>query len=187
MDKIFLFDLETTGLDKKRHAIHQISGKVIIDDVVKESFDFKVRPWEGCEFEPKALEVGGVTQEQLMQYPPMMDVYKELIALLDKYVDKYNKADKFFMMGYNIAGFDCDFLREFFIMCGNKFFGSYFWSVPLDVMVLAQAKLIKERPTMPDFKQGTVAKQLGVVIEEDKLHDASYDTWACYEIYKRLV
>lgn len=30
----------------------------------------------------------------------------------------------------------------------------------------------------------TVAKELGIVIEEEKLHDAQYDNYLTYEIYK---
>ena len=42
--KLFLFDLETTGTDIIKHGIHQISGKIIINGEVKETFDFKVCP-----------------------------------------------------------------------------------------------------------------------------------------------
>ena len=37
--KLFFFDLETTGLDNQKHAIHQISGKIIIDGIEKTKFN----------------------------------------------------------------------------------------------------------------------------------------------------
>ena len=31
MSKLFYFDVETTGLDAKKHGIHQLSGAIEID------------------------------------------------------------------------------------------------------------------------------------------------------------
>lgn len=42
--KVLFFDLETTGTLVNRHGIHQISGMVVIDGEVRESFNFHVQP-----------------------------------------------------------------------------------------------------------------------------------------------
>ena len=42
-------------------------------------------------------------------------------------------------------------------------------------MVLASQYLMAERSKMKDFKQETVARELGIPIESVKLHDAKYD------------
>lgn len=186
MQKLFFLDLETTGLDPKTCAIHQIAGKVIIDGKVRESFNIKARPFEGAVIEDAALEVAKVTKGQIMAYQPMEAAYAQLMTILDRYINKYDKKDKFFIAGYNIATFDVPFLREFFLRNNNTFYGSYFWSVPLDVIILAGAKMMNVRPAMVDFKQGTVAKQLGILVKEDSLHDAMYDIDVCYEIYKKV-
>lgn len=184
--KLLLFDLETTGTDCIKNGIHQISGKIIIDGEVRETFDFKVHPKEGAVYEEKALEVGNVTKEQLESYPAMKEVYAKIIAMLDKYVSKYDRFDKFFLVGYNNAPFDNQFFRQWFIDNGNKYFGSYFWSNSFDCMVLATPFLADKRSQMTDFKQATVAKELGIVIEEEKLHDASYDIELCHAIYDKV-
>lgn len=44
MSKILFFDLETTGTKFWRNGIHQISGAVVIDGQVKESFNYHVQP-----------------------------------------------------------------------------------------------------------------------------------------------
>lgn len=50
-----------------------------------------------------------------------------------------------------------------------------------------QASVIMEqRPMMRDFKLRTVAEQLGIVLDESKLHDAMYDIYLTHEVYKRL-
>jgi len=40
---------------------------------------------------------------------------------------------------------------------------------------------------MDDFKQGTVAKALGIEVDDSKLHDASYDLSILIQIFKKLV
>jgi DNA polymerase-3 subunit epsilon len=184
--KLVLFDIETTGIDSVKHGIHQISGKIIVNGQVKETFDFKVRPKDDAVYDAAALEVGKVTKEQLLAYPTMREVHAKFVTMLDKYVNKYDKTDKFFLVGYNNAHFDNPFLRQWFVDNGNKYFGSYFWSNSFDCMVLATATLAEKRATMPDFKQATVAAALGVVIESEKLHDASYDIELCHAIYDKV-
>lgn len=175
--KLLFFDLETTGTNPARHGIHQISGMIEIDGVERERFDFKVRPNPKAEVLDEALAVGGVTREQIESYPPMEDVYRDFVGMLSRYVNKFNKADKFFLVGYNNAAFDNQFLSGFFLQNGDSYFGSWFWSNSIDVMVLASQYLMGERHLMTNFKLSTVAAQLGVSVSEDKLHDALYDIY----------
>lgn len=42
--KLLFYDLETTGTMYWRNGIHQLSGMVVINGEVKETFDFKVQP-----------------------------------------------------------------------------------------------------------------------------------------------
>ena len=185
--KLFFFDLETTGVDHTKHGLTQISGKIVINKVEVERFNWHVRPYDGCEIDEEALAATHLTKEEVMQYPTEAEIYPQVEKMLDKYVSKFDKKDKFFMVGYNVSGFDNVFFRDFFERNGNKYFGSYFWSVPLDVMIKAQFKLVLQRDEMPDFKQGTVAKQLGIPVDDEKLHDATYDIDICHEIFKKVV
>lgn len=174
MAKLLYLDLETTGVHFWRHGIHEIAGTIVIDGEVKEHFEFFVRPNEKAEITDESLEVSGVTKEEIQSYPEMKTVHAQLCAVLSKYVNKFDKKDKFILTGYN-AKFDNDFLRGFFVQNGDDFYGSWFWSNPVDVMSLAGDYLIEERPNMINFKQMTVARQLGIEIDEKKLHKASYD------------
>jgi DNA polymerase-3 subunit epsilon len=173
--KYFFYDLETTGVNPGKNGIHQISGEIVIDDVTVETFDFHVQPNPQAVIEQEALDVAGVTKEQLMNYPPMGVVYNQLVQMLAKYVNKYDKTDKFHLVGYNNRGFDDNFFRGFFLQNGDKFFGSWFWADSIDVMVLASAYLAWTRPTLPNFKLATVAESMGVDIHAGQLHDASFD------------
>jgi DNA polymerase III subunit epsilon len=186
MEKLFFYDLETTGVMHWKNGIHQISGCVVIDGEVKEKFNFSVRPHEKAVIEEEALTVGGVTKEQVLAYPPMNEVYRHIITMLSKYVDKYNKLDKFHLVGYNNSSFDNQFFRAFFVQNLDNYFGSWFWSDTIDVMVLASNKLKKEREKLTNFQQKTVAKYLGIEIDETRLHDAEYDIEICREIYTKV-
>jgi DNA polymerase-3 subunit epsilon len=183
MIKLLFFDLETTGLYPGKHGIHQISGAIVIDGVEKETFDYKVRPNPAAQIEQEALDIGGVTKEQILAYPAMIEVYVKFTQMLSKYVDKFKKDDKFFLVGYNNIAFDNQFLRGFFLQNGDKYFGSWFWSNSIDVMVLASQYLLEQRTGMIDFKLKTVAKEVGINIDETKLHDATYDIALTRAIY----
>lgn len=173
--KLFFYDLETTGTNPARHGIHQISGAIVIDGQTVETFDFKVQPNPKAQIEEEALAVGGVTREQILAYPPMGEVYNKIVAMLSKYVSKYDKTDKFHLVGYNNRGFDDNFFRGFFLQNGDKYFGSFFWADSIDVLVLASAFLMNVRPTLANFKLATVAEAMGIDTTAGKLHDASFD------------
>lgn len=180
MKQVFI-DVETTGVNHWQNSVHQISGGVYIDDELKESFDFKVRPHEKSIIVQAALDVGGLSLDQVQAYPHRSEVYPQLTGILGKYVKKFDKQDKFFFCAYN-AHFDNAFVRAFFKQCNDNYFGSYFWSNNIDVMVLAAEHLKHERHTMENFKLMTVAKHLGIEVDEAKAHDGFYDI----EITKRL-
>lgn len=189
MAKLFFFDLETTGTEYWRHSIHQISGAVEIDGKVVEKFDFNVQPNPKSNFQDveAALAVSGRTLEQVMAYRPMMEVWRDLIRILEKYVDKYEKKhlkEKLWLVGYNCQGFDVPFFRAWFKQCGDNYFGSWFWPHSIDVMILALHQLMYDRREMEDFKLVTVAKKLGITVDESRLHDAFYDIWLTREVFK---
>jgi DNA polymerase-3 subunit epsilon len=184
--KLFFFDLETTGIKYWQNGIHQISGEIVIDGKTQENFNYNVCPNPQCKIEEEALQVCNLTKEQVLAYPPMQEVYGRLVKMLSRYVDKYDRTDKFFLVGYNNASFDNYFLKAFFVQNGDNYFYSWFWVNSIDVMVLATQYLAKERHRMKDFKLDTVARHLGLASEADKLHNAVYDTQLTKEIYNKI-
>ena len=183
MIKKFFYDLETTGVDPRRNGIHQIAGCIEIDGEIVESFNFKVAPNPKAVNEEEALKVGGVTLEQIQGYPEMGQVFRKFKVLLSKYCDPYDKSDKMYLVGFNNAHFDDNFLRAWFAQNGDSYFGSWFHAGSLDVMVLASQYLIERRHTMPNFKLMSVAREVGISIDASKLHDANYDILITRAVY----
>lgn len=97
-----------------------------IDGQEAERFDIRLAPNPAATIEQEALDVAGVTLEQVQSYQPMEDGYRQLVGILSKYVNKFDKRDKMYLVGYNNAGFDNNFLRALFQQCGDKYFGSWF-------------------------------------------------------------
>lgn len=184
MTKYCFLDVETSGLDPKENGILQIGCILEVGGFEKE-FSLKSKPFDSDVIEDGALKVTGFTREEIADWPSPQVTYNMLIEEFSKFVDKYDKQDKFMFVGYN-AAFDERFVREFFLKNGNKFFGSYFHFPYIDVMTLAAHILIKKRHQMKDFKLMTVASEFGIKINITDAHDALYDIKITREIYKRI-
>jgi DNA polymerase III subunit epsilon len=184
--KLFAYDLETTGTNPGQHSIHQIAAIIVIDGKEKERVEIKMQPNPKAKIDPEALKVANVTLEQIQGYMPFQEGYKTLLKILEKYVSKFDKKDKFFTLGYNNASFDDNFLRGLFLQNGDNYYGSWFWADTLDVRVLSIRQLAPLRQSMENFKLITVARQMGITVEESRLHDAVYDVELTLEIFKRL-
>lgn len=96
--KLFFVDLETTGTDRDKHGIHQISGAIVIDGKLVREFDFKVAPGPSALIDSRALQVCGVTFDQINSYPPMQEVFAEVEAMILEHINLDDPNDKFFLL-----------------------------------------------------------------------------------------
>lgn len=183
MIKIF-FDLETTGTNPGKHSIHQLSGCVEVNGEIQQEFNFKVRPHPKAEITKEAMTVCGKTEKEILAYPEMSTVFAAFINMLKKYIDPYEKTSKAWLVGFNNRSFDDQFLRKFFELSGSPYFNSWFWSDSIDVLCLASEYLLDRRANMPSFKLKRVALELGLVVDENELHDALFDARITRDIYR---
>lgn len=181
--KLF-YDLETTGLNPKLHSIVQLSGLVEINNIVVEKFNFSVRPHPKAKIEQGALNIIGKTEAELMDYPPMTEVYQAFTHMLDKHVNRFKDQCKVYLVGFNNRNFDDAFLLKFFQLNDDPYFFARFYPDSLDTLILASQFLINRRPTMPSFKLRRVAMELGFTVDDEKLHDAMYDVELTRSIYR---
>lgn len=173
--KILWLDTETGGLDSQRHALLQVAAIAEVDGVVRGELNLKLRPADGKIVDEAALVVQGIDRKELSD-PDRHDVYEGMKLFQDflsQFVDKFDREDKFFLVGYNIR-FDEEFIRQWFTDCVDRYYGSWFWSPSIDVMAISAAVLLNSRPGMTNFKLGTVADTL-MVEPDGSLHDALSD------------
>ena len=76
---------------------------------------------------PRHIETNNLTIEELLhdkKFVEPIKVYKSIVNIFSKYIDKFDKKDKFHFIGYNSQAFDFPFLRYWFKKCGDIYFGS---------------------------------------------------------------
>lgn len=180
MKQIFL-DLETTGVDYTKNGIYQIGGIIRYNDVYK-TFEFNCDIFEEDEIDEIAFKDTSVCPDDLKKYPDPYDTFQKLIEVLSLHVDKYDTKDKFTFINF-FAGFDYDFLRQWFKSCGDKYFGSWFWHPPIGVESLAADFFKFKRKEMKNFKLVTVCEECGINITKAKTHTALYDAELAMKLY----
>jgi len=186
MEKLLFIDVETTGLDEVKNDIIQLSGIIVIDGEIKSNFNYNMRPFKPSNWDSVAYKLAqdrGLSKEIINGFDDPKSVYEQFTNLLNNFVDKYNKQDKFQLAGYNVSGFDRKFLYEWFKKSGDKYPGSYFWPIPIDVMYLASNYLSPVRSQLPSFKLHSIAGFLGIETTSEELHDSDFDVQICYKIY----
>lgn len=184
--RIFI-DLETTGLNPVINGITEIGMMIEIDGKVAKAdvYNSFVAPHPKDEINEEALEITGKSTQEIKTYPNIKKVFTDVKQLLGKYIDPFNKKDKAFFVGYN-AYFDYQFMRLWFQKNSDKFFGSWFWYPPQDVMILACKYMERHRQELSNFKLGTVAEYLGIPVDTEKLHGALYDIETTRTMYHMI-
>ena len=192
-----IFDYETCGLNlaSLNNKPWQLAYLVVKNDKVVEENDFYLK-WDNLPISDDAKKITGFKES----------VYKKRavdpLEVLERF-DKYLYDESFHVVGHNIIGFDVYIHNIHRILCGKKSDYSYM-SRAIDTNCLARAKKEGVELNGSDFlswqykfqnfrKRGlkTNLKQLcidyGIEFDEKKLHDALYDIFKNYEIFKKLL
>lgn len=177
--KTVWIDVETTGVDYQKDTIIELAAIYEYQDTI-ETFHRYCLPKEKTPDFNEITELTGITWEYLEKNGISEEqLYKDFIQWLSIKIDKYNKKDKAIFAAYS-ARFDNDFIRELFKRNNDKYFGSWFYAAPLDIIstvILAVRKGILEMPE--NFKNATIAKMLDIEI---KAHSAESDIMASRNI-----
>lgn len=173
--KVLWVDVETTGLVPGKHGIFQMAFIVEIGGKVVDRDNFFMNP-EGREFDPKALEVTGYTEERIKSFPNWKVAYKRIISFLKKWVNPRDKTDKFLVAGQNVK-FDVDFWMDFWKACEDDYLYSYiksgaFIDTLYMVTVLQWAGIL---PLTERRRNEDLAKLMGVELSGVTLHNALED------------
>jgi DNA polymerase-3 subunit epsilon len=186
--KTLYFDVETSGTDDKVNGILQLAGTIECEERGKERFSFHMKPFPDQIIEDSALEANGITRAEIESFADPVVCYDEFLRIIGKYVGRYDKTDKLTLIGYN-SRFDDGFLREWFTRCGaDKFtYGSHFWWPAIDVSNMVAVKYRESRSDFENFKLMTVAKTLGIKVDEERAHEAGYDVLITKAVYLKCL
>jgi len=179
-NKLFWFDTETTGVDCRQNSMVQLGAIIEIDGVIKEEIEFLFQPLPGRKIDPVALEINRRTEAELMEFPHPSIGITALKKKLSKYVNKFDKTDKFVQVGFNVM-FDCDFLRQTWVAAGDRYGpGSYMFNCPWDVRTDVAKLICRSGLRLKNYKLGTICKHFGIKLEKE--HDAIADVRATREL-----
>jgi len=185
--QIIFFDLETTGTNTKTSAVTQIGAIKDVGGEIKERFEILLKPHKDAEIDPKALEVTGITMEDLYENPNRVDHKKAYWEFMEFCGFKRNMrvypSNRAFGAGYNILAFDNPVMHELGFRSGDLYsYAKFHWPV-IDVASLAADFLRTDRAKMKNFKLATVAAELGIEVDNSRTHDAMYDIELTRTIY----
>lgn len=181
--KVLWIDTETTGLSENAAPI-QISGVIEINGEVKEEFDIFLKPFKGADIEQEALNIHGLSLEKIETFQDTKEGYKKLLEIFDRYIDKYDKMDKFIVAGYNVE-FDLKKIRRLAQAMGDKYINSYLGSKkidPLDMIVPFQ--VAKKIPKLANNKLESWCSYFNISL---KAHNSLEDIKATRELFYKLM
>lgn len=174
---IIVADSETGGLpNKDKRAFYDIAlcefAFVVIDIQamkIVEEWSVLYKPYkDGLEYNAKALEVNGLTVEQLQTNgEDVKAIYMTMVSLLKKYKNPRIGA---VLAGHNFQPFDMPFLVNMFEFCGDNIW-NYVTFVE-DTMKLAWYRATEQE----NYKLGTCCRMEGVDLVD--AHRALADTKA---------
>lgn len=170
--KIAWLDVETTGTDPMKNDIVTMALIIEIDGIEVETFMAFCQPYNWDTIESEALEVNELTIEQIKQFPDPREVHEKLVKFLGKYVDKYDPKDKFTLAGQYVS-FDADFLREWFVKAGDKYYGSWFNYRHIDLIAFVRLLRYAGRLDIKNDRLSTICESCGV--ELTRAHNALAD------------
>ena len=187
MKKVLWLDVETTGLDCRKHGLREVGFIIEIDGVEVDKGVFKINPFtyttKDVVIDDYALEISKVSIEDLESYDSSSYCFKELMKKLVKYVNVNDKNDCFVIAGYNTA-FDIGFIKEWFKEMGLlDSYKDLFHYKSLDVFSIVFALRHIGLNSAENDKLETICNYFDIQIEA---HNALSDIEATKKLYELI-
>ena len=187
MKKVLWLDVETTGLDCRKHGLREVGFIIEIDGVEVDKGVFRINPFtyttRDVEIDDYALEISKASIEDLESYDSSSYCFKELMKKLVKYVNVNDKNDCFVIAGYNTA-FDIGFIKEWFKEMGlQDSYKDLFHYKSLDVFSIVFALRHIGLNSAENDKLETMCNYFGIEIDA---HNALSDIEATKKLYELI-
>ncbi len=172
-------DVETTGLDPRRHEIIDL-GVVLARQVPQKGkgpallaigeYEYKVIPERLADADPESLKINGYTPEKWAGAKPLKEVMEDFA--------KRTQGASF--VAHNMV-FDIEFVQQAFYAAGVKNLMHYH---RIDTISMAFAKLYHD-PKVEKFSLRFLCEYFG--IKNENAHTALSDARATFELYQKLL
>jgi len=189
MTRLVFIDIETSGLNRFKHAIIQI-GAVAVDHNLEaiDAFDRRIK-FKEENADPAALIINGYDRDLWdKEGVKPKDAANDFAKFLREYadVDLVSKRGKPYtvaqLAGHNADRFDGPFLQEWYKRLDQFLPASYRL---LCTYQRAMWYFLERQITAPaDFKLTTLCEYFDIPL--DNAHDALHDVRATLELYRRL-
>ncbi|MDO4303523.1 MAG: exonuclease domain-containing protein [Bacillota bacterium] len=163
-----VFDLETTGINKERDAIIEISAIKVQNHEVTDEFSTLVNP--GRHIPAGATAVNGITDDMVKDAPDIKTAMEDFWDFIGDYV----------LVGHNIHTFDTNFIYD----AALNFLGKELKNDYVDTLYMARRCL----PELSHHRLVDVAEHFG--IQTEGAHRALFDCMmnqGCYEAMGKLL
>lgn len=181
-------DTETTGIETTDSAAFELAFILVQNGTVICERCFFLNPLsETIKYHEDAGKIHGYSEKDIMSFPSEKEQMPKIAEFLKNCVELFkpdgSRKEKLVLAGYNV-GFDKKHLLALLERNGFNW-ADYFEEDIADVFEqVKKAGIQKALPYLPDRKLGTVAKHLGVNLEN--AHDALSDIKATREVAKKL-
>lgn len=181
-------DVETTGLEVSDSAPFQIAFILVDNGAFINAELFFLNPLsETIKYHEEAGKIHGYSEEQIRSFEPESVQVQTIAEYLDRccFLRKgpYINSERMVIAGYNV-GFDIKHLTALMERNGVDM-DTYFTGEAADVYEqVKQAGIQKVLPYLPNRKLPTVAKHLGITLEN--AHDALADITATRAVALKL-
>lgn len=193
---VLLFDCETEGLNLGFSRPWQLSWSVYLNNKEIEAHNHYLK-WPNLKVSEGAAINTGFQQSVIDEKG---EDPNEIITLFESYL--YDK--KYLICGANILGYDVMILNHCRKFCGRKTDYSYIdrcydtnalskaYKQGLkikesDNFVVWQYKMLNTRIKGMKTNVGAMCEEFNIPFEEEKRHDAVYDNFLTYKVFKELI
>lgn len=181
-------DTETTGIDPSDSAAFEVAFVLVDNGEAKCERCFFLNPLsDTIKYHEGAGKVHGYSESEIKEFLSEKEQVPKIASFLEEAREMWKKdgsmSEKLVIAGYNVD-FDVRHLKALLERNGFNY-SDYFQPYVADVYTqVKNASIQKALPYLPDRKLGTVAKHLGVDIEN--AHDALADIRATREVAVKL-
>ena len=161
---IAVFDLETTGLLPDRdHILQMALVKIKGGQLTGDQYEWKVNPGDQISIPKDVLRLTGLRERELRAAPPLAEVFPQFHRAVGDAV----------VAGHNVFYFDLPFIRAAKRQLAIDTPRYY-----IDTLFLSR----RLRPSQPNHRLATCAREYRLSFDPNALHDALEDTVLCAQL-----